>query len=52
MAEHICASHKVLGNQREDHEWNSISHLVLDYIGLSEYDFENLKESIRELGAH
>ena len=52
MAEHICASHKVLGNQREDHEWNSISHLVLDYIGLSEYDFENLIESIRELGAH
>mgnify|MGYP003602108476 CR=1 FL=1 len=52
MAEHICASHKVLGNQRADHEWNSISHLVLDYIGLSEYDFENLKESIRELGAH
>ena len=52
MAEHICASHKVLGNQREDYEWNSISHLVLEYIGLSEYDFENLKESIRELGAH
>ena len=52
MAEHICASHKVLGSQRADHEWNSISHLVLDYIGLSEYDFENLKESIRELGAH
>ena len=51
MAEHICASSKVLGNQREDHEWNSISHLVLDYIGLSEYDFENVKESIRELGA-
>ena len=30
---------------------NAISHLVLDYIGLSEYDFENVKESIRELGA-
>ena len=52
MAEHICASHTVLGNQREDHEWDSIRHLVLDYIGLSEYDFDNLKESIRELGAH
>ena len=52
MAEHICASHKVLGNQRDDHEWNSISHLVLDYVGLSEYDFDNLKESIRDLGMH
>ena len=52
MAEHICASHTVLGNQREDHEWDSIRHLVLDYIGLSDYDFDTLKESIRELGAH
>jgi HD-like signal output (HDOD) protein len=50
MAEHICASHKVLGNQDEDHEWESIQTLVLEYVGLSEYDFENLRESIRELG--
>jgi HD-like signal output (HDOD) protein len=26
MAEHICASYRVLGNQTEDHEWNSIGH--------------------------
>ena len=51
MAEHICASHKVLGNEDEDHEWDAIGHLVLDYVGLSDYDFENLKESIRELSA-
>ena len=50
MAEHICASHLVLGNQAEDHEWQSIRAQVLDYVGLSEYDFESLKESIRELG--
>ena len=52
MAEHICASYRVLGNQTEDHEWDSIGHLVLDYVGLSDYDFENLKQTIRELGAH
>jgi HD-like signal output (HDOD) protein len=52
MAEHICSSHRVLGNQAIDHEWNSIGHLILDYVGLSDYDFENLKESIRELSAH
>ena len=52
MAEHICASHRVLGNEDEDHEWNTIGHLILDYVGLSDYDFENLKESIRELSAH
>jgi len=51
MAEHICESHRVLGNQVEDHEWDSIEQLVLEYVGLSGYDFENLRESIRELGA-
>ena len=52
MAEHICSSYRVLGNQPVDHEWNAIGHLVLDYVGLSDYDFESLKLSIRELGAH
>lgn len=52
MAEHICASYRVLGNQTEDHEWNSIGHLVLDYVGLSDYDFETLKQTIRDLGTH
>jgi HD-like signal output (HDOD) protein len=49
MAEHICASHKVLGGQAVDHEWQSIEQLVLEYVGLSEYDFEILRESIRDL---
>lgn len=49
MAEHICASHQMLGNQAQDHEWEAVAPLVLDYIGLSEYDFENLKQTLREL---
>ncbi|GAA0288761.1 HDOD domain-containing protein [Pseudomonas rhodesiae] len=52
MAEHICASYRVLGNQSVDHEWNAVGHLVLDYVGLSDYDFESMKLSIRELGAN
>ncbi|CRM22815.1 putative domain HDIG [Pseudomonas sp. 24 E 13] len=52
MAEHICSSYRVLGNQTVDHEWDAISPLVLDYVGLSDYDFESMKLSIRELGAH
>lgn len=51
MAEHICASHRVLGNQADDYEWQSIEQLVLEYVGLSEYDFESLRECIRDLGA-
>lgn len=50
MAEHICASHRVIGDQTEDHEWQAIAQLVLEYVGLSEYDFVSLKESIREMG--
>ena len=52
MAEHICSSYRVLGNQTVDHEWSAVGHLVLDYVGLSDYDFESMKLSIRELGAH
>ncbi len=52
MAEHICASHRVLGNQPDDFEWQSIEQMVLEYVGLSEYDFENLRESIRDMGAN
>ncbi|MBJ9977991.1 HDOD domain-containing protein [Pseudomonas sp. S75] len=49
MAEHICASYQVLGNQNVDHEWNAVGPLVLDYIGLSDYEFESLKQNIREM---
>ena len=52
MAEHICSSYRVLGNQTLDHEWETIGPLVLDYVGLSDYDFESMKLSIRELGAY
>lgn len=51
MAENICDTYRILGNQHEDREWQSIEQLVLEYVGLSEYDFENLRESIRDLGA-
>ncbi|AIR88563.1 histidine kinase [Pseudomonas cremoricolorata] len=52
MAEHICASYRVLGDQNVDHEWDAIAPLVLDYIGLSEYDFESLKQNLREASGH
>ena len=52
MAEHICASYRVLGSQSVDHEWNAVAPLVLDYIGLSEYDFESLKQTLRDMSGH
>lgn len=50
MAEHICGCYRVLGNQAQDAEWNLVSNQVLDYIGLSEYDFDMLKNNILEMG--
>ena len=52
MAEHICASYRVLGSQNIDHEWNAVASYVLDYIGLSEYDFESLKQTLRDMNGH
>jgi HD-like signal output (HDOD) protein len=50
MAEHICARTGCWATSRKDHEWESIRSKVLDYVGLTEYEFENLKSSILELG--
>lgn len=50
MAEHICQTSRTLGNQTEDREWASIQTFVLEYMGLSEYDFEQIKETLRDMG--
>jgi HD-like signal output (HDOD) protein len=49
MAEHICKAYRVLGNQQIDHEWNAVGGAILEYVGLSEYDFENLEAVCQEL---
>ncbi len=49
MAEHICACYRTLGGQQEDHEWTCIENTILEYVGFSEYDFQILKETIRDL---
>jgi HD-like signal output (HDOD) protein len=50
MAEHICGSYKVLGQQDEDHEWNDIGQSVLEFLGFNDYDLDNFKETFAELG--
>jgi HD-like signal output (HDOD) protein len=49
MAEHICGCYRTLGQQDEDHEWSGIQTTILEYVGFSEYDFDILKETIRDL---
>ncbi len=50
MAEHICGNYSILGNQQEDFEWQRIEQLILEYVGLSSYDFESLKYQIIDMG--
>lgn len=51
MAEHICQAYRVLGNHPIDHEWNTVGSAILEYVGLSEYDFENLEANCQEMTA-
>ncbi len=50
IAEYICGTSKLLGDQAVNHEWERIKDTVLLYVGLSQYDFESMLASISELG--
>lgn len=51
MAEHICRTHQVLGGGEQDHEWEEAGAAILDYIGLTDYDFDTLRDNCREMMA-
>ncbi len=50
MAEHICGTHRILGNCDKDMEWQRIEEQVLLYVGMSQYDFASLEQQIHEVG--
>lgn len=50
LAEHVCGSFKILGNQDIDHEWELIGDEVLTHLGLGEYDLEQLEANAEEMG--
>jgi HD-like signal output (HDOD) protein len=50
IAEHICGSFRILGNQDVDHEWELIGAEVLTHLGLGEYDLEQLRLNAEEMG--
>ncbi|MDP3847134.1 MAG: HDOD domain-containing protein [Pseudomonas sp.] len=49
MAEHICGCYRTLGQQDDDHEWACIQNTILEYVGFTEYEFDTLKDTIRDL---
>lgn len=50
MAEHIAGFYQVIAGQEVDHEWEAISHIVFEYMGLTEYDFDDIQTACRDMG--
>jgi len=46
MAEHICGNYRTLGGQGEDYEWLQLRDDLLMYVGLGEYDFQLMRDSL------
>ena len=50
LAEHISALYRILGNQSEDTEWNNNGSVILDYLHLTEFDYEDIASYARDMG--
>lgn len=50
LAEHICGNYRILGRQEDDFEWQNIGPEVLTYLGLGEYDVEQMQLYFADLG--
>ncbi len=46
ISEHMVKLHWRLGGVKEDYEWNNIKSVVLGFLGLSEYDTEDLEDAV------
>ena len=42
LSEHIAGLHRTIGNNDEDLEWQQIQDNVLEYLGLSQFDYDDL----------
>ena len=50
VAEHICGNYKVLGKQSHDAEWEYSEKDILEHLGLTSYDIDDLKEAFIDMG--
>ncbi len=50
LAEHICGNYRILGRQQDDLEWQNIGAEVMTYLGMGEYDIEQMEANFAELG--
>ncbi len=52
MAEHICGLHKIIGKNEDDLEWERLETPILDYLNISDYEWQNMKDSMQEMLSH
>lgn len=50
VAEHLASLSRIIGNNDHDAEWEKVEGAVLDYIGLSQFDFEDLISYAKDNG--
>ncbi len=50
IAEHICGNYRLLGKQTEDHEWEDTHNEILEYVGLTHIDMEEMRENFSDMG--
>lgn len=50
MSEHICRLHKTLGHQELDLEWDAIGTDLLNYVGLSDLDYDDIAAQMENIG--
>lgn len=50
MAEHVAQFYHHVAGKDVDHEWESIKELVLEYLGLTEYDLDDIISTCQDMG--
>jgi HD-like signal output (HDOD) protein len=50
VAEHITSLYRILGNQENDREWQECAPQVLEYLGISDHDFEDICAYASDMG--
>lgn len=50
IAEHLCGTHNMIGNQNTDYEYDRIKGVILNYLGFSDIDVENIRDDLQDLG--
>ena len=51
IAQDVCGIHLILGGQETNRDWQRYGEAILEHIGLSQYDFEGLKDGFDDMSS-